>query len=310
MQHFRRHDPVSSSLGIEVLDVGREYSLVEMPPHGCQLNGMGAVHDGAVFVLADVAFAALSNANGLYCTNAQTSISFVRSGRVGPCVGKRACSVRGAAFHIRGPGNRCRRGPCGRGDHNRLWRRRAASSGGCIAFAGSASGVPLRGVLKEGGGCRVCRRHVVYSGHNLAGRGAGVSCVRAVFFGLGAWAAGVTALFVDDLAIEVVVFGASSVVFLLSLRRLFVRSFRGKTQISSDAASVGLPNLHAGKMGTVTRPIPVNGVGEISVGGSFWRAVSPEAQPEGAQVRVLGHIPDDELTLEVVSGGENSRNPA
>ena len=117
-------------------------------------------------------------------------------------------------------------------------------------------------------------------------------------------------MFVDDLAIEVVVFGASSVVFLLSLRRLFVRSFRGKTQISSDAASVGLPNQHVGKMGTVTRPIPVNGVGEISVGGSFWRAVSPEAQPEGAQVRVLGHIPDDELTLEVVSGGENSRNPA
>ena len=61
--HFRRHDPVSSSLGIEVLDVGREYSLVEMPPHGCQLNG-------------------------LYCTNAQTSISFVRSGRVGPLRGE------------------------------------------------------------------------------------------------------------------------------------------------------------------------------------------------------------------------------
>ena len=46
---------------------------------------MGAVHDGAVFVLADVA---LSNANGLYCTNAQTSISFVRSGRVGPLRGE------------------------------------------------------------------------------------------------------------------------------------------------------------------------------------------------------------------------------
>ena len=45
------------------------------------------------------------------------------------------------------------------------------------------------------------------------------------FFGLGAGAAGGTALFVDDLAIEVVVFGASSVVFLLSLRRLVVRRF-------------------------------------------------------------------------------------
>lgn len=148
--HFRRHDPVSSSLGIEVLDVGREYSLVEMPPHGCQLNGMGAVHDGAVFVLADVAFAALSNANGLYCTNAQTSISFVRSGRVGPLRGEaRVLPFGEAAFHIRGPGNRCRRGPCGRGDHNRLWRRRAASSGGCIAFAGSASGVSVAGCTQR-----------------------------------------------------------------------------------------------------------------------------------------------------------------
>ena len=40
------------------------------------------------FELVDVAFAALSNANGLYCTNAQTSISFVRSGRVGPLRGE------------------------------------------------------------------------------------------------------------------------------------------------------------------------------------------------------------------------------
>ena len=141
---------------------------------------------------------------------------------------------------------------------------------------------------------------MVYFGRDLAGRGAGVSRVRAVF--LWPWRLG-------GLAIEVVVFGASSVVFLFSLRRLLVRTFRGRTQISSDAASVGLPNLHAGKMGTVTRPIPVNGVGEIAVGGSFWRAVSPEAQPEGAQVRVLGHIPDDELTLEVVSCGDEPRKP-
>ena len=86
--HFRRHDPVSSSLGIEVLEVGRGYSLVGMPTHGCQLNGMGTVHDGAIFVLADVAFAALSNADGLYCTNAQTSISFMRSSREGPLRGE------------------------------------------------------------------------------------------------------------------------------------------------------------------------------------------------------------------------------
>lgn len=148
--HFRRHDPVSSSLGIEVLDVGREYSLVEMPPHGCQLNGMGAVHDGAVFVLADVAFAALSKANGLYCTNAP-DLHFVCAFRPrgAPAWGSARAPFGEAAFHIRGPGNRCRRGPCGRGDHNRLWRRRAASSGGCIAFAGSASGVSVAGCTQR-----------------------------------------------------------------------------------------------------------------------------------------------------------------
>ena len=67
------------------------------------------------------------------------------------------------------------------------------------------------------------------------------------FFGFGAWAAGVTALFVDDLTIEVIVFGASSIVFLLSLRRLFVRSFRGKTQVSSDAHPRGCRICTSGK---------------------------------------------------------------
>lgn len=85
--HFRRHDPVSSSLGIEVLDVeGSTASSRCRRMDASSTHGSG--DDGAVFVLADVAFAALSNANGLYCTNAQTSISFVRSGRVGPLRGE------------------------------------------------------------------------------------------------------------------------------------------------------------------------------------------------------------------------------
>ena len=76
-----------------------------------------------------------------------------------------------------------------------------------------------------------------------------VSPVFVLFFSPWRVGGGVTALFVDDLAIEVVVFGASSVVFLLSLRRLFVRSFRGKTQISSDAASWGCRICTPGKWG-------------------------------------------------------------
>ena len=100
--HFRRHDPVSSSLGIEVLEVGRGYSLVGMPTHGCQLNGMGTVHDGAIFVLADVAFAALSNADGLYCTNARPPFRLCAQDARGLYGGKRVRSVQESRFpHMR-----------------------------------------------------------------------------------------------------------------------------------------------------------------------------------------------------------------
>lgn len=124
------------------------------------------------------------------------------------------------------------------------------------------------------------------------------------FFGLGAWAAGVAALFTDDLGVQLLVFGVASVLFLLALRRTLVNTFRGRTKLSSHTASEGLPSLNAGKSATVTRPIARGTVGEISVGGSYWRAVASVDLPEGAQVRVVGHVPDDELTLEVVPCGD------
>lgn len=129
------------------------------------------------------------------------------------------------------------------------------------------------------------------------------------FFGLGAWAAGVAALFTDNLGVQVLVFGVASVLFLLALRRTLVRTFRGRSKLSSGAASEGLPSLNAGKSATVTRPIAPGSVGEIAVGGSYWRAVASVDLPEGAPVRVIGHVPDDELTLEVAPCGEGSCGP-
>ena len=129
------------------------------------------------------------------------------------------------------------------------------------------------------------------------------------FFGLGAWAAGVAALFTDELGVQVLVFGVACILFLLALRRTLVRTFRGRAKLSSDAACEGMPRLYAGKSATVTRPIVRGAVGEISVGGSYWRAVSSVDLPQGAQVRVIGHVPDDELTLEVAPCGEGSCGP-
>lgn len=127
------------------------------------------------------------------------------------------------------------------------------------------------------------------------------------FFGLGAWAAGLMALFTDSPALEVLVFCTVTVVLSVSLRRGLVRSFRGRVQLSSDKAAEGAPDVHDGKLGVVTRSIPSDGVGEVALGGSFWRAVSSGSVAEGTRVRVLGHVPDEELTLRVIPCERNDQ---
>ena len=53
------------------------------------------------------------------------------------------------------------------------------------------------------------------------------------FFGLGAWAAGVAALFTDELGVQVLVFGVASILFLLALRRTLANS----RVLSSDVSA-------------------------------------------------------------------------
>lgn len=43
---------------------------------------------GAIFALVDMTFATVSNAAGLYCVNAQTNISYLEPGRIGPLRGE------------------------------------------------------------------------------------------------------------------------------------------------------------------------------------------------------------------------------
>ena len=59
-----------------------------MPLDERHRNGMGHAHGGAIFALVDMTFATVSNAAGLYCVNAQTNISYLEPGRIGPCAAK------------------------------------------------------------------------------------------------------------------------------------------------------------------------------------------------------------------------------
>ena len=82
--HFNHHDPFARHMGIELLEVGPEHGVAIMPLDERHRNGMGHAHGGAIFALVDMTFATVSNAAGLYCVNAQTNISYLEPGRIGP----------------------------------------------------------------------------------------------------------------------------------------------------------------------------------------------------------------------------------
>lgn len=77
-------DTFARHMGMELVEAGRERAVVSMPFDERHRNAMGNAHGGAVFALADLAFAAASCAAGYFCVNAQTSISYVAPGVAGP----------------------------------------------------------------------------------------------------------------------------------------------------------------------------------------------------------------------------------
>ncbi len=87
-RHFSNLDTFSRHLGIELVEIGQGRGVATMPFDERHRNGMGQTHGGAIFALADMAFAAASNASGIFCVNAQTSISYVSPGKVGPLRGE------------------------------------------------------------------------------------------------------------------------------------------------------------------------------------------------------------------------------
>lgn len=90
-----------------------------------------------------------------------------------------------------------------------------------------------------------------------------------LFFGLGAWAASLSMALGASFTTSLLVFSVVSVGLLLLFRRLLVKTFKG----DSSSENVVPQGMHTGKKATVTQIITVSNVGEVSIGGSFWRAV-------------------------------------
>ena len=83
IQRFFKNDKFAERADIELLSVSPGQARAKMTLHPHHLNGYGTVQGGAIFTLADFAFAAASNSHGTVAVAINVSITFMKAGTTG-----------------------------------------------------------------------------------------------------------------------------------------------------------------------------------------------------------------------------------
>lgn len=83
LKKFFKKDRYAAHSGIELLEVGPGYAKAKMEIKDFHQNGLGSVQGGAIFTLADLAFAAAGNSYGTVAVAINVSISFVKAATSG-----------------------------------------------------------------------------------------------------------------------------------------------------------------------------------------------------------------------------------
>ncbi len=78
-QFFSTADKFARHSGIELVDAGPGWAKASMKIKPFHFNGARTVHGGAIFTLADFAFAVASNSHGTLAMGINTSVSFVKA---------------------------------------------------------------------------------------------------------------------------------------------------------------------------------------------------------------------------------------
>lgn len=78
VKHMIKHDLFSQWLGIEVLEIKEGYSKIKMTIRPEMINGLGIIHGGVTFSMADSAFAFACNNRNVLSVALDTSINFLK----------------------------------------------------------------------------------------------------------------------------------------------------------------------------------------------------------------------------------------
>lgn len=85
-EFFNRADAFASHNGMTITELREGYARAEMILQPCHLNAAQTVHGGALFTLADFAFAAASNSRGQLALSISSSISIFKGVREGKLI--------------------------------------------------------------------------------------------------------------------------------------------------------------------------------------------------------------------------------
>ena len=83
IKQFFTQDRFAKHSGIELLSVSPGHAVAQMLIRPHHLNAVGTVQGGAIFTLADFAFAAASNAHGKLAVAINVSITFMKAASSG-----------------------------------------------------------------------------------------------------------------------------------------------------------------------------------------------------------------------------------
>jgi acyl-CoA thioesterase len=86
-------DRFAHLLGIELVEVSAGHAVARLRLAGDHLNGVQIAHGGALFTLADLAFALASNSHGYLAVALSASIQFLRPATAGSVLTARASEL-------------------------------------------------------------------------------------------------------------------------------------------------------------------------------------------------------------------------
>jgi acyl-CoA thioesterase len=100
---FNRADAFARHNGMAITALSEGYARAEMELRPYHLNGAQTVHGGALFTLADFAFAASSNSRGQLALSINSSISIFKGAKEGKLIAESrevSCSPKLASYEV------------------------------------------------------------------------------------------------------------------------------------------------------------------------------------------------------------------